>query len=78
MRLEGLYERERERRRRLGGVYERAGDVLEGVYDRLLRDLDLEREEDDEGDEDGDVEYLRCLRLRLSGPRTVVTAGGGG
>ena len=73
MRLEGLYEGERERRR-LVGVYERVRDVLEGEYDRLLLrslDLDLERE----GDED-EVEYLRRLLLRLSGSTTVVRIGG--
>lgn len=77
MRLEGLYERERERRR-LVGVYERVRDVLEGEYDRLLLrslDLDLEREEGDEDDED-EVEYLRRLLLRLSGSTTVVRIGG--
>lgn len=76
MRLEGLYEGERERRR-LVGVYERVRDVLEGEYDRLLLrslDLDLERE-GDEDDED-EVEYLRRLLLRLSGSTTVVRIGG--
>lgn len=76
--LEGLYERERERRR-LIGVYERECD--EGEYDRLLLllrslDLDLERAVREEGDEDEEVEYLRRLLLRLSGSRTVVTTGG--
>ena len=69
--LEGLYECERERRR-LEGVDERARDVLEGVYNRLLLcplDLDLKRVvrgEGDEDNEDEDVEYLRPLPLCLS------------